>query len=384
MSRACMWNIWKIYVAFDECAGACVCVVVCACIPRFFVVPKSSALAQNMRDDDADYKAWKAERRRLTAPFDIERWYPTIMACTFPTSFVHLTPDEAKAMIAVYDNTCLHKRMPTHEERKCIVQVRQRISDAMHTNIHPDAKDSTETNHNSGYFVRLSTRSPKDGAMPTREAFEEEAARRQGQDEPDDLDADVNCKMRAFFEVGFQSLRVHDADGAMQLLLASERVHRDLYDVLLAGSLEEMKVAIRRWEPLLRQEYEFRAFVKAGQLTAISQYNPYCFFPEQVAAHDELIATLEGFWSTRVADLLAPLYEDYVIDLALLANGDCCVVELNPFEPQTGGGLFVWENPEDLALLERGPLTLRLAKAPPPRMQTTLEVFVSELPRSTA
>ena len=190
--------------------------------------------------------------------------------------------------------------------------------------------------------------------------------------------------MRAFFEVGFQSLRVHDADGAMQLLLASERVHTDLYDVLLAGSLEEMKVAIRRWEPLLRQEYEFRAFVKAGQLTAISQYNPYCFFPEQVAAHDELIATLEGFWSTRVADLLAPLYEDYVIDLAVLANGDCCVVELNPFEPQTGGGLFVWENPEDLALLERGPLTLRLAKRPPPRMQTTLEVFVSELPRSTA
>ena len=73
-------------MAFDECAGACV--VVCACIPRFFVVPKSSALAKNMRDDDADYKAWKAERRRLTAPFDIERWYPTIMACTFPTEKV--------------------------------------------------------------------------------------------------------------------------------------------------------------------------------------------------------------------------------------------------------------------------------------------------------
>ena len=67
----------------------------------------------------------------------------------------------------------------------------------------------------------------------------------------------------------------------------------------------QMKVAIRRWGPRLRQEYEFRAFVHAGALTAISQYNPYCFYPEQVADHDELLSTLERYWRERLADVLA-------------------------------------------------------------------------------
>ena len=56
------------------------------------------------------------------------------------------------------------------------------------------------------------------------------------------------------------------------------------------------------------------------------------------------------------------------------------MIELNPYEPQTGGGLFNWKDPDDLALLERGPLTLRLATQPRPRLQATLEVFISELP----
>lgn len=142
-----------------------------------------------------------------------------------------------------------------------------------------------------------------------------------------------------------------------------------------------MKVAIRRWEPRLRQEYEFRAFVHAGALTAISQYNPYCFYPEQVADHDELLSTLERYWRERLADVLAPQYASYVVDIAILADGECAIIELNPFEPQTSGGLFVWEDAEDLAVLKEGPLVLRLAKQPRPRMGTTLEVFLQELPR---
>ena len=83
---------------------------------------------------------------------------------------------------------------------------------------------------------------------------------------------------------------------------------------------------------------------------------------------------------TAVAPLLAPCYASYVVDVAILAGGECRVIELNPYEPQTGGGLFNWKDPDDLALLERGPLTLRLATQPRPRLQATLEVFISELP----
>ena len=58
---------------------------------------------------------------------------------------------------------------------------------------------------------------------------------------------------------------------------------------------------------------------------------------------------------------------------------DVLIVELNPFDEQTGGGLFRWEDPDDRALLEHGPLGLRMATQPQPRMQATIEVFTQEL-----
>lgn len=216
--------------------------------------------------------------------------------------------------------------------------------------------------------------------MPTREQYEREASRRADLDEPTDIDEAINSQMRAFFEVGLQSLRVPDAAAAMELLLTSERVQRDLQDASWAGALGEMKIAVRTWDQDLRQEYEFRGFVYAGQLTQISQYNPYCYYPEQVSERKHLLATLEAYWRTQVAELLAPHFDAYVIDMAILADGSCRVIELNPFEKQTGGGLFVWEDPSDLERLKHGPLTLRLATQPRPRMQTTLEVFISGLP----
>lgn len=319
---------------------------------------------------DDEYRAHKLKRREQTRDYDIERWYETIRPLTFPTAFVEIRPEEATAMIASYGERYLSRRKPTSDEAACVVRVSEKVQTMM------DRTGSSQ----DGFFVRLSTRSPKDAAMPTRDEYEREAARRADEDEPEDMDAACNCQMRAFFEVGMQALRVRDAAAAMELLLSSERVHTDLQDALVADALGEIKVAIRAWEPRLRQEFEFRAFVREGTLTAISQYNPYCCYPEQVAARDELCATIEEYWRTAVAPLLAPCYASYVVDVAILAGGECRVIELNPYEPQTGGGLFNWKDPDDLALLERGPLTLRLATQPRPRLQATLEVFISELP----
>ena len=148
-----------------------------------------------------------------------------------------------------------------------------------------------------------------------------------------------------------------------------------------------VKVALRAWEPSLRQEYEFRGFVFEGALTAISQYNDYCYLPEQVQQADHICATLERFWRERVAPAAAPLYASYVVDFALLAGGEPRVIELNPFDEQTGAGLFSWERDRDA--LQRAPppgepCPLRLATQPRPRMQPTLEVLLLELPRESA
>ena len=88
-----------------------------------------------------------------------------------------------------------------------------------------------------------------------------------------------------------------------------------------------------------------------------------------------------------VAPAAAPLYASYVVDFALLAGGEPRVIELNPFDEQTGAGLFSWERDRDA--LQRAPppgepCPLRLATQPRPRMQPTLEVLLLELPRESA
>lgn len=227
-----------------------------------------------------------------------------------------------------------------------------------------------------GFMVRLSSRSPKDAAIPSREMYDAEVARLLSEGAPDD----TNTSLRAYFEASGRVLRIDDAEGAVNLLSASERVHRDLHEALTARQIYSMKVAIRAWEPSLLQEYEFRGFVYGHKLTALSQYNPYCFYPEQVRKRDELVARLATFWRESVRDNLIGVFDGgYIVDLAILSTGDVVVIELNPFDEQTGAGVFSWQ--ADRELLEHGPLALRLLEAPRPNMESTIEAFISELPR---
>jgi hypothetical protein len=114
------------------------------------------------------------------------------------------------------------------------------------------------------------------------------------------------------------------------------------------------QVVVREWSPLLRQEYEFRAFVHQNKLTAITQYNQYCYYPRQVAERAHILATLTEYWEGSVRDKLVEFYENYVVDFAILEGGGVVVIELNPFDKFTGGGLFVWENTSDFKQLHEG------------------------------
>ena len=108
-------------------------------------------------DDDAEYTAWKVERREQTAPYDIERWYETLgPSLTFPTTFIALAPEEAEALMATYSERVLHKRECVEAERRLVQELQSKLQLAM------DSMDNASDG--AGYFVRLSTRSPKDAA----------------------------------------------------------------------------------------------------------------------------------------------------------------------------------------------------------------------------
>lgn len=227
--------------------------------------------------------------------------------------------------------------------------------------------------------------------MFSREQFDAEVERRMEVDPPA-ADAPMlpfitMSSLRTFFEVSLQAMRVTTGAGAIELLLESERVLRDLLESLAAqtAGLYTQQVVVREWSSQLRQEYEFRGFVHGGALTAVSQYNHYCYFPDQVARRDALLRRIVDFFEAEVRPRLADAGEDYarcVVDVALLADGGAAVVEVNPFNRLTGAGLYRWEDPDDLAQLEgrAGPVELRLLEAAPPRLENVLEMVLAQLP----
>jgi hypothetical protein len=204
------------------------------------------------------------------------------------------------------------------------------------------------------FFVRLSSRSPKDAplALPSFKDLLDQCrarmAREHGESE--------NTRLHALQVAATLAMACKSGRDAVQLLLNSKRIRDDL-ERFSCGELGDFRVWARefRFMPI---EFELRAFVFERRLTAISQYNEYLFFPHLVAHQDAVRAKASQF----VADVmpLLPL-DNCVLDLALVRDGDCeddlfmdmtradaasidkfrvVIVELNPFAEFMGGGCF--------------------------------------------
>ncbi len=79
---------------------------------------------------------------------------------------------------------------------------------------------------------------------------------------------------------------------------------------------------------------EFRCFVHAGRLTAVSLYFDACFFPEVASAAEPLCAKIASFACDVVARVALP---SFVLDV-VARNDDTPValLELNPWSTNTG------------------------------------------------
>lgn len=203
------------------------------------------------------------------------------------------------------------------------------------------------------FFVRLSSRSPKDAPlfMPSFRPLLE------------------SCRARMFRELGDSRFtRLHALQVAATLAMAnktgrdavlllskSQRIRDDLTRFSQGELGDDFRVWVREFR-FLPLEFELRAFVYARQLTAITQYNNYCFFPHLVAHKEALRAKVEAFVASVLPSL--PL-EHCVLDLAFVRDNDVesdlfldssvdvtafrvVIVEVNPLAEFAGSGLFSW------------------------------------------
>eukprot|EP01090_Pellita_catalonica_P000664 TRINITY_DN10465_c0_g1_i1.p1 TRINITY_DN10465_c0_g1~~TRINITY_DN10465_c0_g1_i1.p1 ORF type:complete len:368 (-),score=57.09 TRINITY_DN10465_c0_g1_i1:28-993(-) len=286
----------------------------------------------------------------------MDRWVNDLPAAnSIETNSIPISKEEGEALF-FFNNTLT-------AEEKATVGRDDKAKSAIYKNILDTLQKKTreymiKENHVAGFFMKLSCRSAKDVAVASPETlkiYNLLLSNHEG-------DLTPNDKLLYLYKASTESMRItpDTIQAGFNLLLSSRRIFFDLKFDLNISSEFTTHLIIRKWEhiPL---EYEFRAFVSNGQMTAISQYFTQLYFPALAEQKDTLQNKIFSFWSDTVKGRLEKLFPDqkpkYVIDIAIVVDKKdrserIVVLELNPFNISTGAGLFSWESETDSDLLE--------------------------------
>ncbi|CAF0942250.1 unnamed protein product [Adineta ricciae] len=338
---------------------------------------------------DKELCRYKLERQRQHIPFNVESWYPILKVQTFHTEFLSISPSIAQAFVNYYQARYNSKTVLfTHEHLNLIESIENQLKNKL---FHRPINE---------YFIRLSSRSPKDGdclnQQLLKDIYDQELHRLKENypNEYDTIESQSNMQMIAFCSAQFECLKVTNEREALNLILSSERVFIDLSDALQCEKLDDEKIPwnnhliLRQWHSQLNHSMELRCVVYQSKLTAISQYNHYCKFYH---LQDQLIVqkiklTIEKYFQDKIRMLFERCnenYSNYIIDVGLMVNGstnefDCIVIELNPFDTSTGASLFNWTNDEELLTGKQNDVEIRVRGDYYPNIQDLIEFIHQE------
>eukprot|EP00466_Bigelowiella_natans_P011041 jgi/Bigna1/90870/estExt_fgenesh1_pg.C_810086 len=262
--------------------------------------------------------------------YNIEQWYPAIKALPSPKSssltastvWFKLNDEELKVIQALCsmklaENMGMGRMRMKAKELRVSYQLECKIDDMI------------RRNGGGAYFLRLSTRSPKDAI-----AVKEEE---QGESDAERLKAKIN------------SLKISTGEQALGLLARSQRVFTDIslhFQYRVKGtSSGSLCLILREFLDDLPQDHEFRCFIHKKCITAISQYDPkYVFSALQNRIYVEKLRNIIIKFHEKVAKALP--FDSYVMDVAVLPDMTCTLIEMNPFGAHlsSGSALFHWEN----------------------------------------
>lgn len=256
--------------------------------------------------------------------------------------------------------------MVSDVERQLLNRLEERLDAAFHRIVEVSGQPV------AGAFVRLDTRSPKDGVFSLPQVLHllrSAVLARNFAEDPWSLECqtyDEACVHRAIIA----AQRVCSGREAIDLLRHSQRVEADLVIGQVANNGNaSSQLVLRRWDERVDPLFEVRAFVCRGRVTAITQYYETCMVPQllqnRMLISRLVIEAVERVHS-RIADVVAdrPLYS---ADFALIpgewsdsgtgsskSQGDfksALLIEINPPPPIAGTVLFDWNNAKDRALL---------------------------------
>jgi len=313
---------------------------------------------------------------KYMALFDVEHWALALKAATFATAVAEVTRAEAIAVKHYFQEVVVkHSAKITPEDDEALTGLERKLEALM---------IQLTREHGSGsFFIRMGPRSPKDAPimvvrapvdmLPSRaarvgisEAILKGRLREAGDlmhGSEDEKGRTHPCDILGRFQsVAGELLRVTSAIEAIRLLTASSRVMQDVchtLDITAEGASDwSMSIVAREWDDKVKLEREFRTFVVAGEITAISQYDDQLMYPFVASSVLEIVASIKRCCAAS-ALVLTELFgsNGVVVDVAVIPSTDgepwqARVIELNPFGPMTGASLFHWTS--DRRLLQGG------------------------------
>ena len=258
---------------------------------------EADAFLKRLADRDpalmSDFKA----RRDLVAGTFLQSWPQSLTELSIPQVGLELTDQERKCLLGAM-------MARDGDEPDDPAPIRAGL-DALKARLEPLIAQFPE-----GAFVRLGSRSPKDSWMGIGEGF-----------------------------------RVTDAERAVMLLLDSmERIADDLSQDDYAGA--SSWIFVRAWRDMPKWS-EFRCFMKARRLVAVTQYD--CeknkSFPEIVENAAAIGKAIKDYFEIRFRD--ACHLEDVVFDVFVTGSAadgfTATLLEINPYAPNlTYSGAFHW------------------------------------------
>lgn len=259
--------------------------------------------------------------------FNLDRYYAKLKDVTVATSFVEV--DEPLSLLHA-----LSRKHITEEETRWLKGFSGRLDAAM------------QSMGGSSCFVKLQ-RSPKDAVdkPPLREVVRdalriELAVALNRKSELSQLDL-----MLALKQSFARALSCRKASQVLEIFGVSNRIVSDLvrFGNLFGRDTKEKLFAVVRLFREIPLHAEIRCFVYHRKLTAASQYFSELFFPQLQGQEAALSGRLFKFIPPHVIDMLPePEYESFIVDVALLDDGSCVVIELNPFTKVSNSFSFLF------------------------------------------
>ena len=351
------------YVVFAVCTPLLAPPIGSSC--RYGVIPcAENLLKRNARLElrqQVDYKS----------QVGFEAWYELFKPYTMPSLVLRLSSAETLTLLRCQGAFQSGSEVAP-SDLQSVVSLRARLDDAICTMKGGRA------------FIRSSTQSARDCIVDSSrwlsDRFKHECTELARQAVERGA-LDENALMIAYANAVGQAMCVRRGQEALELLVQSTQIHADLDEFLDAAKAQA--IIVRRWEPTVKPESEFRVFVHHGRVSAISQDHDALYFRSLVGQKDALLRSICAFFSPALLKLGEGLgLEAYVADVSATTSS-VVLIDINQWGTVTPALLFDWSMDRELLCGLGGqdtdaPPVFRIVEAAPSQATKRLQPHTQE------